>query len=189
MAMRAALLAGILVIAGCRDPKTFEQVHDGVIKQMASRVRRVDLSKPPPDIPLPKNPPKEVDKNKVAVESAKITKLRTEDIVLGSGPMVQVGKAATVHYVGLLPDGYVFDTSYKDRAQPFTFMFDPHTTGVRVVDGWYKGIAGMRVGGRRKVYIPASMAYGANPPAGSPIPPNSALIFDIELMFVGGAVQ
>jgi FKBP-type peptidyl-prolyl cis-trans isomerase len=180
--MRTALLICLVALIGCEQPKPPEQVADEVVKQMAERTTKPDTSLPAPELPFPKNPPKTPDLAKIAAESAKITQLKIEDIVLGSGPVVKVGSQICVHYVGMLPDNYVFDTSYKDKADPFQFRFDPKAQDV--IAGWYEGIAGMRVGGHRRITIPASLAYGSKPPLGSPIPPNAALIFEIQLMYV-----
>ncbi|MBA3725973.1 MAG: FKBP-type peptidyl-prolyl cis-trans isomerase [Armatimonadetes bacterium] len=151
---------------------------------MTLRVRPLNTKLDPPAVPVPANLPKTVDKAKVAAESAKIKVLKIEDIVVGSGRQIFPGASVTVHYVGTLPDGFMFATSYKDNGEPYTFTYDPKEPAVII--GWMEGLEGMKVGGRRKLTIPADLAYGANPQPGSPIPPNAALIFDVQLMFVGG---
>jgi FKBP-type peptidyl-prolyl cis-trans isomerase len=179
----AVLMVPLAFVVGCSHPPTGEQIADNLIKEMASRVRRLDTSKPPPAIPLPENPPRKMDLAKIAAESKKITSLKIETITVGSGPLVQPGKEVAVHFVGTLPDGFVFDTSYKDKGEPLEFKYDPmHPV---VIKGWILGLEGMRVGGRRKLTIPASLAYGAAAPPGSPIPPNAALIYDLQLVYVG----
>jgi FKBP-type peptidyl-prolyl cis-trans isomerase len=108
------------------------------------------------------------------------TQLVTKDLIPGTGQVAQAGQTVNVNYVGVLyKTGKEFDSSWK-RHQPFS---TPLTTG-SVIPGWVKGIPGMRVGGRRELIIPASLAYGK---AGSPptIPPNSALVFVIDLLSVG----
>ncbi|MGI8923647.1 MAG: FKBP-type peptidyl-prolyl cis-trans isomerase [Fimbriimonadales bacterium] len=172
------------IVAGCDKPKNINQVAEGLTKEMASRVRPLNTKLDPPAIPVPANPPKTVDKRKVADETAKIKTLKIENIVVGSGRQIVPGANVTVHYVGTLPDGFMFDTSYKDKGEPYTFTYDPNEPAVII--GWMEGLKGMKVGGRRKLTIPADLAYGANPQPGSPIPPNAALIFDVQLMFVGG---
>ena len=103
------------------------------------------------------------------------------DLVVGDGPIAEVGDTVTVDYVGRLLDGTQFDSSY-DRGVPFTF-----TAGSgRVIRGWDEGVPGMRVGGQRRLTIPHQLAYGGNPPAGSGIPPNASLTFDIELLSIAG---
>lgn len=182
--MRFVLLLPLFVcLVGCNQGESYDNSMSATEKEMASRVQGVDVSKPPPELPLPKNPPKKVDTQKVAAESAKITALKVEDIKVGSGPMVESGKYVSVHYVGVLPDGFMFDTSYKEaKAPPFTFHYDPEHPAV--IQGWMDGLKGMKVGGHRRLTIPASLAYGSRPPGGT-IPPDSALIFDVILMFVG----
>ena len=102
--------------------------------------------------------------------------LKVEDLVVGKGPVVKNGDTISVHYVGSLLDGTKFDASRDHGNQPFTL-----TIPGRVIDGWNKGIPGMRVGGKRKLTIPPQMGYG---PRGSPprIPPNATLVFEIELV-------
>jgi FKBP-type peptidyl-prolyl cis-trans isomerase len=104
--------------------------------------------------------------------------LTIEDLVVGSGDAAVTGKRVTVHYTGWLVDGTKFDSS-KDRNNPFVF---PLGAG-RVIRGWDEGVQGMRVGGKRKLTIPASMGYGARG-AGNVIPPNATLVFEVELLGV-----
>jgi FKBP-type peptidyl-prolyl cis-trans isomerase len=108
------------------------------------------------------------------------TGLKVIDLVKGKGAVAAKGKKLTMQYVGVLFDsGAQFDASW-DNGQPFQFTLGRDS----VIPGWTKGVPGMRVGGRRKLIIPAELGYGAQ---GSPpsIPPNSALIFDIDLLKVG----
>jgi FKBP-type peptidyl-prolyl cis-trans isomerase len=102
--------------------------------------------------------------------------LRYIDEVIGTGDNPKPGQNVTVHYTGTLENGTKFDSSV-DRGQPYTF---PIGTGV-VVKGWDDGIMTMKVGGKRRLIIPANLGYGA---AGRPpkIPPNSTLLFEIELL-------
>lgn len=106
------------------------------------------------------------------------TSLTIKDTVVGTGAEAVAGKTITVHYLGMLPDGTVFDGS-KKRGQPFTF-----TLGAgQVIQGWDQGFAGMKVGGTRQLIIPPDMGYGAQG-AGGVIPPNATLIFEVELLDV-----
>ena len=114
-----------------------------------------------------------------AVElSADVTSLRIEEVQVGEGTEAQPGRKVTVHYTGTLLEGTEFDSS-RDRNQPFTF-----TLGAgEVIPGWDEGLDGMRVGGIRRLTVPARMAYGSRG-YGADIPPNAALRFDIQLLSV-----
>lgn len=107
-----------------------------------------------------------------------VTELKIEDLVVGTGAEAVAGKTISVHYTGTLTDGTKFDSS-KDRGQPFEFTLGSG----QVIEGWDKGFAGMKVGGKRKLIIPSSMGYGAQG-AGGVIPPNATLIFEVELLEV-----
>src|SRR5262245_15754601 len=105
--------------------------------------------------------------------------LKYQDLVAGTGAEAVAGKEVTVHYTGWLANGTKFDSSV-DRSQPFTF-----TLGAReVISGWDQGVAGMKVGGKRKLTIPPDLGYGAAGTPGGPIPPNATLVFDVELLDV-----
>ncbi len=99
------------------------------------------------------------------------------DEVVGTGPEATAGSTVAVHYTGTLTDGTKFDSS-RDRNEPFEFQLG----GGQVIKGWDEGVAGMKVGGKRKLTIPAEQGYGAR--AMGPIPPNSTLLFDVELVAV-----
>ncbi len=104
--------------------------------------------------------------------------LQYEVIEEGDGAKPTRRDQVTVHYKGELTDGTVFDSSY-DRGQPATFPLN------RVIPGWTEGLQLMRVGAKYKFYIPPDLGYGSRG-AGSSIPPNSALIFQVELLRIGG---
>lgn len=105
--------------------------------------------------------------------------LIVEDIVVGSGAEAKSMDNVTVDYTGELVDGTIFDSSKNPNRDPFSFIVGNGT----VIKGWDEGVPGMKVGGTRKLTIPPNMGYGAQG-AGSVIPPNATLIFEIELLKV-----
>ncbi len=109
--------------------------------------------------------------------------LRYREMAMGDGAEPVTGRVVTVHYTGWLSDagepGRKFDSSL-DRGTPFSFGFGAG----EVIAGWDQGLAGMRVGGKRRLLLPPELGYGARG-AGGVIPPNATLIFDVELLSVG----
>ena len=120
------------------------------------------------------------EKNKKLMKDATVTKsgLGYKMIKEGSGVQATNGKTVSVHYTGKLTDGTKFDSSY-DRKKPIEFVLGQG----RVIKGWDEGISYLKVGGKATFIIPANLAYGESG-AGGVIPPNSTLIFDVELMDV-----
>lgn len=112
------------------------------------------------------------------VQGGRVSELKKEDSVVGTGDEAISGKEVTVQYVGTLTDGTKFDSSV-DHGKPFTFTLGSG----QVIKGWDQGVLGMKVGGKRKLTIPSELGYGARG-AGGVIPPNATLVFEIELLGV-----
>lgn len=118
----------------------------------------------------------------LGVDTAAMTRtpsgLRYQDVASGDGKSAAAGRMVRVHYTGWLPNGEKFDSS-RDRDQPFEFSLGAG----QVIAGWDEGVAGMKVGGKRKLVIPPDLAYGT---AGAPpdIPPGATLVFEVELLDV-----
>lgn len=120
---------------------------------------------------------KKSSKKNETTTSSSISKLDKVDVKVGKGAMAESGKTVIVHYVGTLQNGKKFDSS-RDRGEPFSFRLGAG----EVIKGWDEGIAGMKVGGIRKLTIPPELGYGAR--GVGPIPPNSTLLFEVELLEV-----
>lgn len=134
------------------------------------------LSKPQEAPTAMDEPTEEFIENNTNISTSS-AQLKTEDLVVGEGEEVQPGDIVTVHYLGTLENGNKFDSSY-DRDEPFKTQI-----GVgNVIEGWDTGIVGMKVGGKRKLTIPPELGYGSS--VAGPIPPNSTLIFEVELLAV-----
>src|SRR5688572_18070220 len=106
--------------------------------------------------------------------------LQVQDLVVGGGPEAKAGSKVSVHYTGWLTNGKKFDSSV-DRGQPFQFQLG---AGM-VIKGWDQGVAGMKVGGKRKLTIPPELAYGNRDVGNGLIPAGSTLVFEVELLGVG----
>lgn len=115
------------------------------------------------------------------VDTTRMTRTQSglmyEDVKVGTGEVATAGQTVSVQYTGWLTDGTKFDSS-RDRNQPFSFKLGAG----RVIAGWDEGVAGMRVGGERKLLIPSNLGYGDQ--GAGPIPPGATLVFDVELLGV-----
>ena len=105
-----------------------------------------------------------------------MSELIIEDLTVGEGATATPGQSVSVHYTGWLTNGQKFDSSV-DRNDPFEFNLGRG----QVIPGWDQGVAGMQVGGKRKLTIPPELAYGSRG-AGGVIPPNATLVFEVELL-------
>lgn len=112
------------------------------------------------------------------VDPATVTELQIEDLTVGTGAEAKAGNTVTVDYTGWLSDGTQFDSSVGS-GQPFQFGLGQGM----VIPGWDQGVAGMKVGGKRRLLIPPALGYG-DQGAGGVIPPGAVLIFDVELLGV-----
>lgn len=165
----ATQLKGSEAVAGNlpTDVATTQTAKSTLVAQAASDLELEETTEDTTDMP---------DENMTKTDSG----LMYEDLEVGTGAMPVQGQAVTVHYTGTLENGDKFDSS-RDRNRPFSF-----TIGVgQVIKGWDEGVSTMRVGGRRTLVIPPELGYGARG-AGGVIPPNATLIFDVELLRVGG---
>ena len=107
-----------------------------------------------------------------------MSELIIEDLTVGNGTTATAGQSVSVHYTGWLTNGQKFDSSV-DRNDPFEFRLGAG----QVIPGWDQGVAGMQVGGKRKLTIPPNLGYGARG-AGGVIPPNATLVFEVELLAI-----
>jgi peptidylprolyl isomerase len=154
--LRALTLSSLLLLLGCGDGGSGSQDTGDPAKVTYAPALGVDL----------------------AAMEHRDSGLYVQDVQVGTGDTATAGRQVTVNYTGWLPDGTQFDSSKSAGRTPFSF-----TPGQgRVIDGWEEGIPGMKVGGLRRLVIPADLGYGAS--GSGPIPPNSVLVFDVELVSI-----
>lgn len=177
--MRPAPFAFALVLAGFASvgcSKLTEPAREEPIQGQATTTGGDTPPPSPAPAPAPAPPPPPAPAPDADM------KLDIKDVVVGKGPEAKKGDTVRVHYRGTLLNGTEFDASRNHPpppGQPEGFSFP--VGGGRVIKGWDEGIPGMKVGGKRKLTIPSSMGYGARG-AGEKIPPNSTLVFDVELL-------
>jgi peptidylprolyl isomerase len=188
-----ATLATAILIAGCGSSGSSSTIGVGsenksdeaLAKSNASASTGPTTAKCPSGSPTPcaiaaKTPtsgPLSTEPKVTPPSGAAPSKLVVKDLITGTGAEAKAGQTVTVNYVGVLfHGGTKFDASWK-RSEPFTFTLGRG----QVIPGWDQGVAGMKVGGRRELIIPAALAYGAK---GSPpvIPPNAPLVFVVDLL-------
>ena len=153
------LLGSILLSAGCAGGSGNEAPEEGGVAAEYAPELGVDLSE------MERQP----------------SGLYVQDLGPGQGEVVESGDVVRIHYTGWLPSGEKFDSS-RDRGQPLVI---PIGVG-RVIEGWDEGVVGMRVGERRRLVIPPSLAYGDEGAGNGVIPPGATLVFDVEVLGVEG---
>ncbi len=168
----------ILMALALAAPMTFSP---SALAEEAPTAATSDGGQKPQVEETPKAEKKEKKKKKKEKmeKTADVTELKIKDIKVGTGAEAVSGKTVSVHYTGWLTNGTKFDSSV-DRGQPFSFSLGAG----QVIKGWDQGVAGMKVGGKRKLTIPPQMGYGERGTPGGPIPPNATLVFDVELLDV-----
>lgn len=172
------LTVAAFAVSGCgKDKKSAEQPEQTTQQQ----TQQPTTSEQPPTKKAKKTPVSTDLKQRPKIQAPggqPPTKLETEEIVKGDGKTAKAGDTVTVQYVGaLFKNGEEFDASWN-RGQPFPFSLGAG----QVIQGWDEGVAGMKVGGRRKLTIPPDLAYG--PQGSGPIGPNETLIFIVDLKAV-----
>lgn len=160
-----------LAASGCSkltEPPKPEPMQGETTTTAAATAEAKPAAEPAPTPAKPAEPPPDPN-----------AKLEIKDLAVGKGAEAKAGDTIKVHYVGTLANGEKFDASKDHGTEPFTFDLGKG----RVIKGWDDGVAGMKEGGKRKLTIPPHLGYGARG-AGPKIPPNSTLVFEVELVEV-----
>ena len=183
-AIALATLGSAVLIAGCGSSGSSgtigvgnENSTDNALATSTSSTPTTSTSPATATVKTPASGPLSKEPTVTPPSGPAPAKLVTKELIVGTGPEAKAGNSVTVNYVGVLyKGGKVFDASWK-RNETFPFVLGKS----QVIPGWEQGIVGMKVGGRRELIIPSDLAYGAK---GSPptIPPNSALIFVVDLL-------
>jgi peptidylprolyl isomerase len=169
-----ATLSAAGLIAGCGSSGSSSSIGVGIENKSDEALVKAGETKA---VSTPTSGPLATEPKVTPPSGAAPSKLVVKDLVTGTGAEAKSGDSVSVNYVGVLyKGGKIFDASWK-RKEPFTFTLGKG----QVIPGWDQGVAGMKVGGRRELIIPASLAYGAkgSPPA---IPPNAPLVFVVDLL-------
>ncbi|RMG26185.1 MAG: hypothetical protein D6724_02425 [Armatimonadetes bacterium] len=166
-----------LLMAGCAEPPNMNKEVLRIIDKINARVKPADPSKyvPPSVDPGPSKP----DREKALELSKAVKEVKVEILQPGSGPQLKEGLFVNLEYVGRLMDGYIFESSYKTGERLY-FRYEPG----KVIPGLYEGLRGIRVGEKRRITIPAALAYGSK---GAPpkVPADMALVFEVYCLWVG----
>jgi FKBP-type peptidyl-prolyl cis-trans isomerase FkpA len=164
---RGLACAAVLVLTGCQQSSNSTTQSESTTSTTATTSSPAATAAPAEPAAAPS----------AATTTTTRSGIKIEELVVGTGAVAEKGRTVSVHYTGWLTDHTKFDSSV-DRGQPYEFVLG---TGA-VIAGWDEGLQGMKVGGKRRLTIPPDLGYGAQ--GNGPIPPNSTLIFECELMGV-----
>ena len=174
----SACLGWAIATIGCQRQPSLEAEGNRILNKIEERTTRFNVSNYKPELPEPG--PATPDFEKALELSRGVKELRVEVTQKGAGPKVEPGLMINLAYVGRLMDGYVFESTYTQGGDFLYFRYEPG----QVIEGLYKGLAGIRVGEKRVITIPSKLAYGEK---GAPpkVPPNMALRFEVYCLWVG----